>query len=45
MFESTGWNLIEPSHDDTHKYDNLCPTVVTWTPNESEGHSKVFDFV
>lgn len=41
MFESTGWNLIEPSHDDTHKYDNLCPTVVTWTPNESERHSKV----
>lgn len=32
MFESTEWNLTEPSNEDSNKYDNLCPTVVTWTP-------------
>lgn len=32
MFESTGWVLVEPSNEDTNKYDNICPTVVTWTP-------------
>ena len=41
MFESTDWNLIEPSNEDTNKYDNLCPTVVTWTPEETETYSKV----
>ncbi|XP_057368287.1 polyamine-transporting ATPase 13A3-like isoform X2 [Daphnia carinata] len=37
MFESTGWVLVEPSNEDTSKYDNICPTVVTWTP---EGGNK-----
>ncbi len=32
MFESTGWVLVEPSNDDTNKYDNICPTVVSWAP-------------
>jgi len=32
MFESTGWDLVEPSNEDTNKYDNLCPTIVTWKP-------------
>ena len=32
MFESTGWELVEPSNEDTNKYDNICPTVVSWTP-------------
>ncbi|XP_046445093.1 polyamine-transporting ATPase 13A3-like isoform X2 [Daphnia pulex] len=32
MFESTGWVLVEPSNEDTNKYDNICPTVVSWTP-------------
>ncbi len=34
MFEATGWNLVEPSSEDTTKYDNLCPTVVTWKPEK-----------
>jgi len=41
MFESTEWSLVEPSNEDTNKYDNLCPTVVTWTPKETESASKV----
>jgi hypothetical protein len=32
MFESTNWVLVESSNDDTNKYDNICPTIVTWTP-------------
>ena len=32
MFESTNWLLVESSNDDTNKYDNICPTIVTWTP-------------
>jgi hypothetical protein len=27
--------------EDTNKYDNLCPTVVTWTPKETESAFKV----
>jgi len=34
MFESTGWSLIEPSGEDVNKYDNICPTVVSWTPEK-----------
>ena len=30
MFESTEWELVEPSNEDTNKYDNICPTIVTW---------------
>ena len=40
MFESTQWKLVEPSNEDTNKYDNICPTVVTWTP-EKTGKSEV----
>lgn len=32
MFESIGWDLVEPSNEDTNKYDNICPTIVTWKP-------------
>ena len=41
MFESTEWSLIEPSSEDTNKYDNLCPTIVTWTSKEVLPDSKV----
>ena len=41
MFESTEWSLIESTSEDTNKYDNLCPTVVTWTPKETETDPKV----
>lgn len=35
MFESTNWVLVESSNDDSNKYDNICPTIVTWTPEIS----------
>ena len=38
MFESTGWCLVEPSNEDTSKYDNICPTVVSWTPETTGIH-------
>ncbi len=38
MFESTGWSLVEPSNEDNNKYDNICPTVVTWTPERTAGN-------
>lgn len=44
MFESTGWVLVEPSNEDTSKYDNICPTVVTWTPeNGSKTDPEILD--
>ncbi|EFX85022.1 hypothetical protein DAPPUDRAFT_314488 [Daphnia pulex] len=43
MFESTEWSLVEPSMEDTNKYDNLCPTVVTWTPKETESAFKMVE--
>ena len=41
MFESTGWNLVEPSNDDTSKYDNICPTVVCWKPDKEQDSATV----
>ena len=44
MFESTGWVLVEPSNEDTSKYDNICPTVVSWTPERTDKtESGIFD--
>lgn len=46
MFESTGWVLVEPSNEDTNKYDNICPTVVTWTPSSAnKADSGIFDSI
>ncbi|XP_045161334.2 polyamine-transporting ATPase 13A3-like isoform X2 [Mercenaria mercenaria] len=28
MFESTGWELTEPGHEETSRFDMLCPTIV-----------------
>lgn len=28
MFESTGWELLEPGQDDTSKYEQMMPTTV-----------------
>ena len=41
MFESTESTLIEPSEEDTNKYDNICPTIVSWTQEEGEWEEKV----
>lgn len=40
MFESTNWVFHESSKDDANKYDNICPTIVTWTP-ETESNENV----
>ena len=43
MLESTNWDLVESSAVDSSKYDNICPTIVTWTPEmeDKESSSKV----
>lgn len=41
MFESTESALVESSAEDTNKYDNICPTIVSWTQEDGEWKEKV----
>ena len=44
MFESTGWILVESANEDNNKYDNISPTIVSWTPpNKNKQELELFN--